>query len=103
MVLEGSWRALQEPLHLIEMGTNNIFLRGVPKTDTLNYAFISIALWLYFLLLQGYEYSTVSFQINDSAFGSIFYLLTGLHGLHVIIGVLFLMFAIAVPCLIWIV
>lgn len=63
--------------------TKNIF-RG---DDTL---LLSITLGVYFLILQGYEYATVALHINDSVFGSIFYMLTGLHGLHVIVGVSFL-------------
>jgi heme/copper-type cytochrome/quinol oxidase subunit 3 len=55
-----------------------------------DYLLISISLGVYFLLLQGFEYATVPFHINDSVFGSIFFMLTGLHGLHVVIGILFL-------------
>lgn len=47
------------------------------KLNRFDSLFISITLGLYFLILQGYEYSTVAFHINDSAFGSIFYMLTG--------------------------
>lgn len=36
------------------------------------------------------EYAEASFQIDDHAFGSIFYLMTGIHGLHVIGGLLFM-------------
>lgn len=60
------------------------------KNFALNNFFISISLGIYFLLLQWYEYTTAAFHINDSVFGSIFYMLTGLHGFHVMIGVLFL-------------
>ena len=51
---------------------------------------LSIALGIYFLILQGYEYATVPFHLNDGIFGSAFYMLTGLHGLHVLVGVAFL-------------
>jgi len=43
-----------------------------------------------FILLQGYEYNEASFDITDSVYSSTFYMLTGLHGFHVIVGVLFL-------------
>jgi hypothetical protein len=56
----------------------------------LDYLLFSITLGIYFLILQGFEYSTVPFHINDTVFGSSFFMLTGLHGLHVMVGILFL-------------
>jgi len=43
-----------------------------------------------FSLCQWYEYNYAQFGIQDSTYGSIFYLVTGFHGLHVIIGLVFL-------------
>lgn len=43
-----------------------------------------------FLIYQAYEYSSSMFSINDSVYGAVFFSLTGLHGLHVLIGVTFL-------------
>jgi len=43
-----------------------------------------------FLLLQFNEYSFGEVTIADSVYGSVFYMTTGLHALHVIVGVLFL-------------
>src|ERR1700709_2836775 len=40
--------------------------------------------------LQGIEYTVSSFTISDGIFGSCFYFGTGFHGLHVIIGTIFL-------------
>jgi len=50
----------------------------------------TIAFGICFIFLQYYEYKYAPFNINDSVYGSIFYLLTGFHGLHVIVGVIFL-------------
>lgn len=47
-------------------------------------------LGLYFLILQGFEYYISSFIISDSVFGSTFFIATGFHGFHVIVGTLFL-------------
>lgn len=47
-------------------------------------------LGLYFLILQGFEYYISSARIRDSVFGSTFFISTGFHGFHVIVGTLFL-------------
>jgi len=51
---------------------------------------ITIFFGLFFILLQGYEYFFSTFAINDGVYGSIFYMLTGFHGFHVIVGTIFL-------------
>lgn len=52
--------------------------------------FITIILGIYFTILQAYEYIEAPFTIADSVYGSTFFLATGFHGLHVIIGTIFL-------------
>ena len=47
-------------------------------------------LGLYFTILQGFEYLEAPFSLNDSVYGSCFFVATGFHGLHVIIGTTFL-------------
>jgi len=51
---------------------------------------LTVLLGALFTFLQAYEYHISSFCISDGAYGSCFYLATGLHGLHVLIGTLFL-------------
>nr|YP_009441726.1 cytochrome c oxidase subunit III [Anatis ocellata]AOY39271.1 cytochrome c oxidase subunit 3 [Anatis ocellata] len=51
---------------------------------------ITIILGVYFTFLQGIEYMEAPFSIADSVYGSSFFMATGFHGLHVIIGTTFL-------------
>jgi len=48
--------------------------------------FITIVLALIFTAFQAYEYIEAPFNISDSVYGTTFYITTGLHGLHVIVG-----------------
>ncbi len=51
---------------------------------------ITVALGFIFSLLQALEYSHAEFAMNDGIYGATFYLATGFHGFHVIIGTIFL-------------
>lgn len=51
---------------------------------------LTILLGVEFTIWQAYEYIKATFYIYDGVYGSTFYMTTGLHGLHVIIGTLFL-------------
>lgn len=68
--------------HAIIAGSKDDLLRGL---------LVTILLGLYFTHLQLGEYKMTSFGINDSVYGSIFFVATGFHGLHVMIGTTFLL------------
>jgi heme/copper-type cytochrome/quinol oxidase subunit 3 len=50
----------------------------------------TVALGFIFSCLQAYEYSHAAFGFTDTVYASTFYMATGFHGFHVIVGTLFL-------------
>jgi len=69
--------------------SHSLLRSSLPASSTL-WLLASVGLGFFFLLLQGMEYSLCSFTIADSSFGSCFFLATGFHGLHVLIGSIWL-------------
>jgi cytochrome c oxidase subunit 3 len=51
---------------------------------------LTIALGVLFTMVQAYEYIHAPFGFKDSIYGSTFFMATGFHGFHVIIGTIFL-------------
>ncbi|MGK7915105.1 MAG: heme-copper oxidase subunit III [Prochloraceae cyanobacterium] len=49
---------------------------------------LTIAMGSYFLVGQAIEWSNLAFGFTSGVFGGTFYLLTGFHGLHVLVGIL---------------
>uniref|UniRef100_A0AAU7E636 Cytochrome c oxidase subunit 3 n=1 Tax=Unilepidotricha sp. 1 SJR-2024a TaxID=3158271 RepID=A0AAU7E636_9NEOP len=60
------------------------------KSQATQGLFFTIILGIYFSILQGYEYYEAPFTLADSIYGSTFFMATGFHGLHVLIGTIFL-------------
>ena len=52
----------------------------------LNGLYIAVSLGILFSWLQYLEYGLTKYTITDGLFGSTFFMLTGLHGFHVIVG-----------------
>ncbi|MCG8625983.1 MAG: cytochrome c oxidase subunit 3 [Proteobacteria bacterium] len=51
---------------------------------------ITILLGISFTCLQAFEYSHAKFAFTDGIYPSVFYMATGFHGFHVIVGTIFL-------------
>ncbi|MCA1297772.1 cytochrome c oxidase subunit 3 [Stappia indica] len=51
---------------------------------------LTVLLGVLFSLLQAYEYSHAAFSFSGSIYGSTFFMATGFHGFHVIVGTIFL-------------
>nr|ABK79928.1 cytochrome c oxidase subunit III [Tigriopus californicus] len=68
--------------HAVQSGELGEALLGLGST---------LVLGGYFTCLQGFEYWEASFSFADSVYGSSFYIATGFHGIHVIVGSLFLL------------
>ncbi len=67
--------------HALREGDRRNLVRGLA---------ITVALGILFTALQAYEYSHAAFGFTDGIYPSTFYMATGFHGFHVIIGTLFL-------------
>ena len=60
------------------------------KNNTIYGLLIAILLGVIFFILQIFEYLHSTYDITDSVYGSSFFMTTGAHGLHVVIGVIML-------------
>ena len=69
---------------------HHALISGDKKETTVGLT-ITVLLGIYFRMLQGLEYYEAPFTFADGAYGSTFFIATGFHGIHVIIGTLFLL------------
>lgn len=82
LILLSSGAAVTWAHHAILAGLKEQAIYGLVAT---------ILLAIIFTAFQGMEYVEAPFTISDGIYGSTFFLATGFHGLHVIIGTLFLL------------
>ena len=71
---------------LLGVGENDVVKKGL---------WLTIVLGVVFSFIQAYEYSHAPFDFGGSNYSSAFYMATGFHGFHVIIGTIFLMVCLA--------
>lgn len=60
------------------------------RINTIQALMLTVTLGLYFTFLQAGEYIAAPFTIRDRVYGTTFFVATGFHGLHVLIGSTFL-------------
>ena len=65
-------------------------LRGGSRSGFYFCGYVTLFLGLLFLCIQVLEYNGLDLRISDNVYGSFFFLLTGFHGFHVTVGILFL-------------
>ena len=68
---------------------HHALLEGDPR-NLVNGLILTVALGVLFTSLQAYEYVHAAFGFRDGIYPSTFYMATGFHGFHVIIGTTFL-------------
>ncbi len=66
------------------------------RKKTIAFMWMTVALGVVFLFVQGYEYahaySEMNLKLSSGVYGSTFFMLTGFHGFHVFVGMLMLLF-----------
>jgi cytochrome c oxidase subunit III len=67
--------------HALIEGNRKAMIRGLA---------ITVALGLLFTALQAYEYGHAAFKYSGHIYGATFFMATGFHGAHVVIGTIFL-------------
>ncbi len=73
--------------------TMHLAVRGAEqgrRDVAVRWLLVTAGLGSLFIANQALEYTELGFSISTHAYGSIFYLLTGFHGLHVIGGIAFM-------------
>ncbi len=66
------------------------------RARTIGFMWLTVLLGIVFLCVQGYEYfhaySDLNLKLSSGVYGSTFFMLTGFHGFHVLVGMLMLLF-----------
>lgn len=91
-----------DPFHLPFFNTIILLLSGTTVTwahyailqgnqkDTIKALWYTVVLGLLFTACQAYEYTHAAFGFKDGIYATTFFMATGFHGFHVIVGTIFL-------------
>jgi len=91
--LETVRTALATVVLVASSGTMHLAIGASRQEDrrgAIRWLAITAVLGVAFLSNQALEYAQATFQVDDHAYGSIFYVMTGVHGLHVMGGLAFM-------------
>jgi cytochrome c oxidase subunit III len=66
------------------------------RTGMIRWILLTLGLGLLFLANQIREFISLDFKVSSNAYGSIYYLMTGFHALHVAAGLLLMLVALAI-------
>lgn len=91
--LETARTALATAVLIASSGTMHLAIaaaRGDDRRGAVRWLGVTALLGALFLTNQLVEYAQAPFHIDDHAYGSIFYVMTGFHGLHVLGGLVFM-------------
>ncbi len=105
-IAKGVWppKGIQpfDPMHIPFLNTLILLLSGTTVTwahyavlegkreDIVKALGITVLLGMSFTALQAYEYLHAAFGFKDTVYASTFFMATGFHGMHVIVGTIFL-------------
>jgi cytochrome c oxidase subunit 3 len=99
VTLETASSAIATVVLIVSSGTIHFAGKALERDDragVMRWLAITLALGALFLANQVREFLVNDFQISSHAYGSIYYLMTGFHGLHVLAGLVLLVIAMAV-------
>jgi len=65
---------------------NNFFTKSIIRLG------VTVLLGIYFLYIQYLEYAEAQFALSDRVYGRTFFMATGFHGFHVLVGTSFLLY-----------
>jgi cytochrome c oxidase subunit 3 len=94
--LETASSAVATVLLVSSSGTMHLAVRSLERHDRLamqRWLMVTVALGALFLSNQVRELFILDFKVSSNGYGSMYYLMTGFHGLHVLAGLVLILIA----------
>jgi len=93
VVIEGEHKGINTLILLLSGTTVTWAHHSLLENDRkglLNGLLLTVILGLIFTSFQAYEYFVADFKLSSGIYGATFYMATGFHGFHVLVGTIFL-------------